>query len=317
MAAGMPLLIATKNGLISEGTMPQLGDEARMRVEDQIGIADSYNRQVSEFLHNNFRILSLVKGVIDIWESFRQSRPEETLMWAHYADMFQGVSILLDPRHFNNGEWLGKQKYSFPVKYQKSRISLPFWFYQILQGFSSAMTEEMRKELDENLFTLLTTKSRLWEYEHEARMIYKMNNLTPAEDFIEIPDACPKCRQRGVTLEKCQTPVFRDAVKIPEKAIVGVVFGAECSDTGKLLSLLREDRYKHVKLYWSSLSGNEYHVDYLESNANDIEIFQREHTERIGMAKGHVSYLNNGQSTMASFAALKGINLRSSSKSRK
>jgi hypothetical protein len=308
MVAGMPLLIATVDGLVSDGTMPDLGAETSMRVENQIGIADSYTHQVSEFLHNNFRILSLVKNVIDTTKEFSQSRSEETLMWAHYADMFQGVGILIDPRYFNIGERPEKRKRGFTVKYQKGRIALPVWFYHALQGWSIDISCEMESELEDRLFALLTTKSRLWKYEQEARMVYNTKNLTTGKDFTEIHDACPACRQRGIPLEKCQNPVFRDAVKIPAKAIVGVVFGAECTNVEQLLSILKEDRYKHVKLYWSALSGHDYHVDYLESSANDIAIFQRAHAERVAMAKGHVCYSKDGGETIMPFAALKGIN---------
>ena len=97
MSGGMPLMICTTEGLKPGGVMPYLGEEPKRKVEDMWGFADEYNRAVMEFLHQQFRILSLVRRVLDVENDYYNSRSEDLLMWAHYADMFQGIAILLDP----------------------------------------------------------------------------------------------------------------------------------------------------------------------------------------------------------------------------
>jgi hypothetical protein len=47
MSSGLPLLIVTREGLVPGGVMLDHGEEPRMQVEHQVGIADTYNHSSS------------------------------------------------------------------------------------------------------------------------------------------------------------------------------------------------------------------------------------------------------------------------------
>ena len=310
MSAGMPLMICTTEGLKSGGVMPDLGEEPKLDVEKMWGFADDYNRAVMEFLHQRFRILSLVRHVIDVERDYYNSHREDLLMWAHYADMFQGVAILLDPYKMNCGIKTWKERPGWPIRYKKERMALPVWFYDCLQGHPVSVTPEMNHYISGCIMTLIRTKAVGWRYERETRLIYDTEKLLPAGDFDVIWDACPECKANRNPMEKCQHRLAFDAVKFPPDAVSAVIFGPECpiDYVEPITKILREDRYKHAKLYRSVFHGQEYRLQYMRSTPDEIETFQRSFTERVAMSKGNVKPTADGFS-MPKFAGRKGVNL--------
>lgn len=310
MAAGMPLMICTTEGLKPGGVVAYLGAEPKQKVENMWGFADEENGAVMEFLHHRFRILSLVRHVLDVEKDYQRSRTEDLLMWAHYADMFQGVAILLDPGKMNCGIRPWKERPGWPIRYKTERMSLPVWFYDCLHGYPVPITEEMNNHVSGCIMTLIRTKAVGWRYERETRLIYDTEKLLPKEDFNVIWDACPECKANKNPMEKCQHRLVFDAVKFPPDAVAAVIFGPECpiEYVEPITKILREDRYKHAKLYRSVFHGQDYRLQYMRSNPDDIETFQRAHTERVAMSKGNVKPTADGFS-MPKFASRKGVNL--------
>jgi hypothetical protein len=309
MVEGFPIVIAKKNGLVPSGATFDLEPEPPVPVEDQIGISDDYNEVVYPHLHRRFRVLSLVPGVVDLKSVLKDTRPRQILMWSHYADQFQGVCLALDPRYFNNG----MKKGGFRVHYSTVRKMLPTSFYQKYTMLSGRPDDpsKMDGELESALIDILTSKSKVWNYEREVRMIYDLSKLNPAEDFGEFSEPCPPCKEKKVPKEKCKIPTFRNVLNLPEKAIRAVVFGADIPSNyvDALLPILSEKRYGHLKFYWSSYDAKEYVIRYSETDLESIATYQRTHSERINRAKNH-NFFEDGKFSCAPFGAQKGINYR-------
>ncbi len=180
-----------------------------------------------EFLHQRFRILSLVRHVLDVEAEYYDSRTEELLMWAHYADMFQGVAILFDPAKMNCGIKPWQERPGWPIRYEKERMSLPVWFYDCLHGHPVPITQEMKNHVSGCVMTLIRTKAAGWRDECETRLIYDTEKLLPKDDFDVIWDDGPECKANNNPMEKCQHRLAFDAVKFPPEAVAAVIFGPE------------------------------------------------------------------------------------------
>lgn len=309
MSAGMPIMICTTEGLKPGGFMPDLEQEPKRSVEEMWGFTDTHNRAVMEFLHQRFRILSLVRHVLNVEKDHYNSRTEDILLWAHYADMFQGVAILFDPKKMTCGVKPWKERPGWPIRYKKERISLPVWFYDCLRGYPMQITDEMNRYVSGCIMTLLRTKAAGWRYERETRLIFDTEHLLPAEDFDVISDTCPECKANNNSIEECQHRLAYDAVKFRPESVEAVIFGPECpiDYVEPITKILREDRYKHAKLYRSAFHGQEYRLQYMRSDPEQIEIFQREHTKRVAMSKGSMRFTADGFE-VPKFAGRKRIN---------
>ncbi len=309
LVTGMPFYVCTEKGLVKGGAMPPLTVEPLVSVDDQIGISDRYNEFVFDALHRRFRVLSLVPSVVDLANTLTKSRLQDTLMWSHYGDQFQGVCLVIDADKFNNGLRAG----GYPVTYEAQRKSLPPSIYgawkNLEMSHDRSAAEERERRLHERYMEMLTSKSPIWAYENEVRMIYDLANLDPGSDFTEISSACADCRDKGLPKEGCKMLWFRDVVRLPSEAVLGVIFGADCPSNyvARLLPILAEDRYKDVRLYWSSLHSAEYVIHYLETDVKTISIYQKAHSERVARAKNH--YISkDGRASCSTYAAQKGVN---------
>ena len=315
---GKPLLACTEQGLVPIGTTPQLAVEPPIPPNDQIGLSDDYNQRVFEVLHRRFRVLSLVPSVVDILQNLTISKPDETLMWSHYGDQHQGICLILDADKFNNGLKTG----GYAVTYKQTRESLPPSVYNTFQNLISSNDPSTVQAREADLYQaylgILTSKSPMWEYEREVRMIYDSSKLNPRGDFSEVSVACADCRDKGVPKEKCTMPWFRDVVKLPPESVRGVIFGADCpiNYVNELLQILSEERFCHVKLYSSSLHSDEYVIHYFEHDAETIKVSQQSYSEKIAHAKNHF-FLKNGRETWSPNASQKGVNYRYLEKSDK
>jgi len=280
----------------------------KMNVDDQYGIAEGYNYNVAEYIHEIYRVLSLVEKMVDTTEKYQRSHWGDVLMWSHYGDMFQGAAVLLDPEHFPNGLENPKGGRGFPIDYDDNRVALPGWIYDFVAVKDHPgsppifVSPEEAEELNSSMTKLLSTKAKMWEYEREIRMLYPMDMITTPGLFpeIEIP----------VTLDGVSTPAYRDSVTINEKAIVGVVFGPEITlhSLAQIVPILREPRHEHLKLYRSAHNGQRHVLDYLESSLEDIETFTREHTEHIAMIKDHVIFEGHTMRMLHPYGAKKTVN---------
>lgn len=317
LTQGSSLFIATKAGLVNGGSLPAIPPEATLPgVDSQFGIADMHNRGVFSDMHRSFRVLCLVSGILDQ----ARSEPDDTLMWAHYADQFQGVCLALDPTKFFNGFRPGAYK----VDYRPDRQSLPPANYDVWQqlqqgpapvgyvtdpGSGLDLSPRQQAELNQHHYiNLLTHKSPAWKYENEVRMIYDYPALAASAHHKRFETACENCKSDKRPAKKCENPVFRDAIVLPAEAVTAVIFGTDCplDSVKSLFDVLSDRAFAHVATYWSDLHPAKYAVRYREGDRSYIEMMQRMRTEHIAYAKHHLE--RDSDDGLKIKAAKKGVN---------
>jgi hypothetical protein len=301
-----PLFVALEGGKLAQaGKMPptSLSLVPQVDVDNQRGIADMHNGTVFTILHQEFRLLCFVASLFDLSARGGESDEQATLLWSHYADQFQGICLAVDPTKFGNGIRPG----GFPVRYDRERKSLPVSFYDSFLAVDSErsgvpgrqrdvetgllLTPQEKTELTRHRFIdLLTHKSPAWAYEREVRMIYGIGQERQSPDYRPIRFACETCKQKGVPVERCEKPCYRDAINLPPEAVSAIIFGADSmlSTVQKVFSILDAPRYRHVEVYWSCLHSSRYAVQYVKGDRSYIESLHENQTRRIAMAKGHV-----------------------------
>lgn len=314
---GTPLFVATKAGLVKGGSLPASPPDAMLsRVDSQFGIADMHNRGVFSEMHRSFRVLCLVSGILDD----ERAESDDTLMWAHYADQFQGVCLALDSTKFFNGISAGGYK----VNYCPDRQSLPPASYDVwhqLQqgpapngyvtdpGSGLDLTPRQQAELNQHRYiNLLTHKSPAWKYENEVRMIYDYPALAASAHYKRFETACEKCKGDKRPAKECENPVFRDAIVLPVDAVRAVIFGTDSplDSVKSVFDVLSDPAFAHVATYWSDLHPAKYTVRYQESDRSYIEMMQRMRTEHVAYAKHHLE--SDGNNGFKIKAARKGVN---------
>jgi hypothetical protein len=302
LATGLPIFAAMEGGRVEQiGTYPERQREQNVDVDDQYGIADLHHKGVFEYLHERFRILSWVRGLLDIEQSHGTSDEKATLMWAHYADSFQGACIAVDPAEINNG----LQDGGFEVSYDPVRRFLPPDYYDVLRrerctvaGITYSATGEAgilipefsRDEVEFDQFlSLLKAKSPAWSYENEVRFIYDYRSFKTDDSYIKVEFACERCSAKGKSIEDCSNPQYRDSVKLPSKAVKAVIIGVDAHpiDVKRILEVVSEDRYQHVKLFWSSLHSEHYQTQYSNQQPDYIVTMQEARNQDMNTAKGN------------------------------
>ena len=269
-AKGAPLFMDTGDGVQQVGSFPTLEDEPEVDVDNQYGVADMHLSRIFSFLHKRLRILSWVSGLFDVDEDSSFSDDKATLMWAHYADSFQGACIAVDPGFVNNGLNAG----GYAVSYDEERKGFPFHLESIALEY---------------FVQFLTAKSPAWDYEKEVRFIYDLNDLKPENGRLMPGFVCDACEKRGVPLAQCKTPHYRDAIRLPPEAVKAVIFGVDThpSDVEKILNLMGQERYKEVKTFWSSYHSERYRIQYCQGTPVDIKKYQEMRNRDFNVAKGH------------------------------
>lgn len=182
-------------------------------------------------------------------------------------------------------------------------------FKRLGQDRSKAAVQARHDLLYKSYIEILTRKSPLWSYEREIRMIYERDNRKPLSDFDTVDLPCPICVNAGRPKDQCKHTCFRDTIKMPEEAILGVVFGADCpAEYGEpILKILEDLRYSHVKRYRSELHAKEYRMQYMEYDTESLRLALERHSQRIGLAKHHYR-LEKGVLVMPHYGARKTVN---------
>jgi hypothetical protein len=284
--------------------MPAIEPTPPQDIESQRGVADLYNQKSFSRLHDQYRVLSFVASLFDIGTRDGESAVEDTLMWAHYADQFQGLCLAIDSSLIENGLQSG----GYRVDCSGDRRSLSPSFYDsylnlerlcpdanglvtepeagLLVPPTALAVQERRRFVD-----LMTHKSPAWSYENEVRMIYELETLRASANYRQIMQPCPECRQRGISTEECTTPCYRDAITLPPAAVLAVVVGVDCliSTVDRVIAVLDGSGFSHTKLFWSSLHSSRYAVQYTESERpfTYAKSIQQMRSQQVATAKGH------------------------------
>jgi len=190
------------------------------------------NIQISEMLRQQFDknhgILSLTKN------------PKNLLMWSHYSKDHTGFLI-----GFNEQLWKTDiTKYSdfsysqfYKVNYSKTRPK-----YSALIDKNNFEIDDCFEDISFDKFykTVLTTKSNHWKYEQEYRLILDLKKIESN-----------KINENGVDL------FF---AKLPANFITSIILGVNIKPELKneIQSILKEDKYSHIKLFKTELDLIDY-----------------------------------------------------------
>ncbi len=177
-----------------------------------------------------FGILSLTKNY------------ENIVMWSHYANDHTGFVIGINDKFWkpNINKFINLTfKELLKVSYLKQRPQ-----------YKSLIDEDLfdveNEEIFENFYkTILSTKSLLWKHEKEYRII---------ADF-----------KGGIDsghLDKYGNNIY--LFDLPPENIATIILGVlmKQEDENKMLSLLKQKRYSHVKIYKAELDKMEYKLNF-------------------------------------------------------
>lgn len=112
--------------------------------------------------------LDLKKARKNIYISCFTKRFDSTLMWAHYANQFNGVCIEWDIIRSSDNDSL------VDVKYSKKKTLVDLYkLAELFYGydFCNMKLEPDNKSIRENVKNIIITKSKDWKYEKEVRFI--------------------------------------------------------------------------------------------------------------------------------------------------
>lgn len=113
---------------------------------------------------------------------------DNMLMWSHYADGHQGICVEYDLKRLNEDPY-GIIDHLFPVIYRDNRVirrdidSLFNSYNDLIKAICGHYVHDGDEELDD-LLPLFLTKSTVWQYENEWRIIYTRKNMYDIDDDV-------------------------------------------------------------------------------------------------------------------------------------
>jgi hypothetical protein len=154
-------------------------------------------------------------------------KPDNLLMWAHYAQQHQGFVIEFDEAHsfFN----------------QEKRAD--YYFDRLLKVRYSIDRPNQACIADLTAEETFLTKSKDWEYEQEWRMLRRLKTFT-----------------ERIIIGQTDMHLY----SFPPECVTGIILGARMSDKDRteLINLISNDlRYNHVKLYQATINERKYILD--------------------------------------------------------
>ena len=306
-ARSVPNFVLSKNGPeeIKVDHSKARGTPISTEVETHRGLSDVFNKQVFNALHQKFRVCCFSREVVD---EKGESDEKAVLMWAHYADSFQGACVVFDPHCLYHGIVENGVK----VDYSGERVSMPPYYY----GGNSLFTDESlsftgrtfskspeskwfisghnkHQLIHDSFIKLLSTKSPAWRHEKELRFIYDMEQRNSALSQIILP--CAESTKSSD--DNCSKSTYRDCLTFAPSAIKAVILGHDILplEANKIISELNsESGYSHVSIFWTSFSSSQYRLQYTEdtpagtdSNQSYAEFMQTERANAMATSKGH------------------------------
>jgi len=168
-------------------------------------------------------------------------RPDHPLMWSHYAESHAGFVLGLDETHqFFRSPRYGKEGDMGSPRKVKYSLERPRFDSFIDMSLIDSTTDEDAEAFFDKLFF---TKSQIWDYEEEWRMI---KGLKQAERVLENP-------MGNVYL-----------FSIPAACIVSVMLGQRMALETKqrLIDFLRTDeRYTHVNVFQAKSTSDKFTIE--------------------------------------------------------
>ncbi|GGD75376.1 DUF2971 domain-containing protein [Lacimicrobium alkaliphilum] len=202
-------------------------------------------------------------------------RPDNILMWSHYADEHKGVVVEVDENNRKLKNAFGKnedqelaQNVVYRVdrlqKYEDDKMFMPYLYKSIDWNY-----EEEQRIVVSNLYTC-----KYWMYicDDESLAIEAEKNKCIADVYLNTIDRNNRTlsftskglKQPINRLPIVNNPRFMSMFEIPAEAIVSVTFGARSnsSDVDEVITLIKKNpEMKHVKLRHSKLNESAFGID--------------------------------------------------------
>lgn len=150
---------------------------------------------------------------------------DSLLMWAHYSDSHRGLVAGFNTDH----------------EFFKSLKTFKSVHYSIHRPRLDVNVDDADKVRDQTIQALFT-KSSEWQYEHEWRTIYSLQNL------IDEPST--------------HRP-HNYYVPLPAEAISCIIFGKRCPADiqQRILTAIKKNRLQHIRVYKAVLHPSEYRLE--------------------------------------------------------
>ncbi len=160
---------------------------------------------------------------ITCFSSELKNELDQILMWSHYTNKHTGFRF-----HFDSDLLVKKDETLVPVKYSKDRV-----------GFKISLSPNSHL-FNKQMNDLLITKSEAWSYESEYRLFVFPQN----------------CINKIINNEKMYFVKFNPA------SLVRIDLGLFCNKTESILTELKRNELKHIRLYKSTINQQEFKLDY-------------------------------------------------------
>lgn len=169
---GLPLTLSSTYG---DGINPNW-EENRERFESEVGKYYIKKKQESDRIEKIFLGIDMLRKNIGILSL--SDEPENTIMWAHYAENHQGMCVGIDPRNSAISQYRPQAKYDHcaPI------------FHMRKVTYSSRFPKIKKENIVESATRVFFTKYVEWKYEREYRLIRpisdcKLQNNVPIIEF--------------------------------------------------------------------------------------------------------------------------------------
>ncbi len=166
---------------VSEARMAKVVSKMQAAFPEDAPTDSMYRKELQlrrfrrEFVARHRALFDSMLGFVSL-----SAKPISTLMWAHYADSFKGFVVGYD---FDAIEALVPDDYSGVLAEVQYEVDRPKW--------ADMDTFEREEDVNQNIITCYSTKSKSWEYEEEWRLILPIHlaRLVGEIRVIDIPSS--------------------------------------------------------------------------------------------------------------------------------
>lgn len=203
----------------------------RSKFKDRDYSEDECTRDWRRYLSAEFGILCLTK------------KPDNLVMWAHYAAAHRGFLIELD----SENEFFHR-RYVWTIDWKwMDMMPLEAPGYGNLQDVYYMEQRPVSQDSNEILTDYLFVKSEDWAYEEEARMVLPL-------------------RDADIVVEKKNSPAEIHLFDFPPSALTSIILGAGFEDGLKeeMMKILKNDKLNHVKLLQAKIHSRDFKLEFFD-----------------------------------------------------
>jgi len=190
----------------------------------------SYSENFKETFSNTFGVLSLTQN------------PDNLLMWSHYSESHKGFLIEFE----QNADFFDQRINKIDTIRKLKKVDYVNKRPQIDKLFKSEKVEQ-DDYLEEIMNLFFLTKSDVWSYEKEMRIVLPLEN---SNKTVGLPNG-----------EKIYL------INIPADIIKSVVFGSQIEESveNTISEILTRNEFKHVNIFRSKLDMTNFKVNIINA----------------------------------------------------